>query len=231
MFAAPAPTSADLRFTLFGVPVSVSPWFWLGSAFLGYTFLERGVRHLLMWVVCVFVSVLLHEFGHAFAVKAFGGRPAVYLVLLGGLCAFRRERMSAAKDVLISLAGPFAQFGLLAVVLAGWLAYAAANGGTYDPSADPSLAGTMLVALLFINVAWPVLNLLPIFPLDGGQVVRALLVKWRGRDGMLWTARVSLAAAAVCAALCLRYSTYMLILFALLAVQNFQLMRANRFRP
>ena len=183
-----------------------------------------------MWVVCVFASVLVHEFGHAAAVLAFGGRPAVYLVLLGGLCAFRRDRLTWERDVLVSLAGPFAQFALLAAVIAAGVGFAVASGGSLDPLADESLGGTTFLSLVLINLAWPVLNLLPIFPLDGGQVVRAVLVRWRGRDGLLWTARMSLLFAAVLAALCLTYhQTFMGILFAMLAVQNYQLMQANRF--
>lgn len=65
-------TQLDLSWQMFGIPIRVSPWFWLTSAFLGWPYLDDGFQFLLTWIACVFVSILIHEMGHAFAFRIFG---------------------------------------------------------------------------------------------------------------------------------------------------------------
>ena len=73
MFQVPGRTQFDLNWRLFGVDVRVSPWFWLVSALLGWeAMVPRGFQFLILWVLCVFVSILLHEFGHVLVGRVFG---------------------------------------------------------------------------------------------------------------------------------------------------------------
>ncbi|GAF97863.1 unnamed protein product, partial [marine sediment metagenome] len=67
--AEPPPTQADLNFRLFGFNVRVSPWFWLLAVILGAGGIGGGTppREILIWVAVVFVSILVHEFGHTLA--------------------------------------------------------------------------------------------------------------------------------------------------------------------
>ena len=74
----PPPTRFDLHFTFFGVPVRVEPWFWLMSLILA---VRPGVppKFVLIWMVAVFVSILIHEFCHALAIRYYGWRPRIIL--------------------------------------------------------------------------------------------------------------------------------------------------------
>ena len=87
MLTEPNPTPWDLRWRMLGTNISVHPFFWVLSAMLGWGwFNDGGFRLLLVWVACVFVSILLHEFGHVLMGRLFGSRGQ-YIVLysFGGL--------------------------------------------------------------------------------------------------------------------------------------------------
>ena len=238
MFGVPRPTPLDVTFGLFGVPVRVTGWFWLGAAFFGYQFAQSGAAnapggllaaHVIMAALCILVSILIHELGHALTARVFGMEWAIALLMLGGL-AFGPSRPGVKwwQHLLIALAGPFAQFLLFGAVLAGGLL--AARAGQPLGEVSP-LLGTALETLLWINVAWPVLNLAPIYPLDGGQALRAVLSRFTRGNGVLWTARVGLACCVLLGVLALQLrATYGLVLLGFLGVQNWQLMQADSGR-
>src|SRR5438067_8656185 len=86
LLSEPGSTPLDLNFRLGRVPVRVTPWFWVGSAFLGWDYLRVfGFPALLLWIVCVFFSILLHEMGHVMMGQAFGTRGHIILQAMGGL--------------------------------------------------------------------------------------------------------------------------------------------------
>jgi stage IV sporulation protein FB len=148
-----------LRLTLGDIPIQIHPSFVLVLALLGVSAYEGGL--IVSWVVLGTIAVLVHELGHAFTLKTFGAKPTVTLQGLGGLTV--GADLGPAKGVLVSLAGPFAALVLLG--LPAWLAYDAGVGGRGD-------GREVLHQLLFVTVGWSVLNLIPILPLDGGNVVR-----------------------------------------------------------
>jgi Zn-dependent protease len=118
----------------------------------------------------LFAIVLLHEFGHAFACRSTGGR-ADHIVLwpLGGL-AFVDPPMRPGAVLWSIAAGP-----LVNVVLCPILFVAAAATARHGAFAvDPNLH-YLIVSLAFVNLVLLIFNLLPFYPLDGGQIVRALL--------------------------------------------------------
>jgi len=192
--AEPQPTPADLHFELAGIGVRVSPWFWLGSALFGWRacqWLAEGdqralVQYLLIWIGVVFVSLLVHEFGHALAYRNFGQPAHVVLYHFGGLAIptiWGRRHLRPFQRLLVSAAGPLAQLCFAAMIIAG-LKFAGlvvpfpipAIGerlGFYEgaPFASP-FALAVFAFLLEVNVFWPLLNLVPVPPLDGGQIVR-----------------------------------------------------------
>src|SRR5947209_9804092 len=118
--------------------------------------------------VSLFAIVLLHEFGHAFACRSTGGRAErIVLWPLGGLAFVDPPPRPGA--VLWSIAaGP-----LVNVILFPFL-YAAALSSTRYFDASPDVH-RVLVSLWRINFGLLIFNLLPFYPLDGGQIVRALL--------------------------------------------------------
>src|SRR4051794_34773922 len=94
-------------FTLANVPVWVSPWHVL---FLAYLSWSMGLRAGMLYAVCIALSVLVHEFGHALVAKVFRLNPQILLTGFGGLTGHERAQRDR-DDVLIIAAGPFA--GLL----------------------------------------------------------------------------------------------------------------------
>ncbi|MCX7621023.1 MAG: hypothetical protein N2037_09300 [Acidimicrobiales bacterium] len=159
------------HFRLAGVPVRIEPFFLIVIVVLGVGAFQ-GV-FLFSWVVIATVSVLVHEMGHALAFKAFGIQPSVVLYGLGGLTTGRGE-LSPGRSVVVSLAGP-----LSTLVLFGLPTIAYAGSVPHDRA-----TGIVLEQLLFVNVGWAILNLLPVLPLDGGNVFASLVemvVKGKGR--------------------------------------------------
>ena len=69
---------------------------------------------MLCWVVAVFLSVLVHEMGHALAIRALGVQPWITLYGMGGLTSHRGGRLPPKTQILVSLAGPAAGFALAA---------------------------------------------------------------------------------------------------------------------
>jgi Zn-dependent protease len=120
--------------------------------------------------VGLFAIVLLHEFGHAFACRSTGGRAdRIVLWPLGGL-AFVDPPMRPGAVLWSIAAGP-----LVNVVLFPILFVAATATASYRLiGVDPNLHH-LSVSLCFINLTLLIFNLLPFYPLDGGQIVRALL--------------------------------------------------------
>jgi Zn-dependent protease len=120
--------------------------------------------------VGLFAIVLLHEFGHAFACRSTGGRAdRIVLWPLGGL-AFVDPPMRPGAVLWSIAAGP-----LVNVLLIPILFIAATATASYRlTGVDPNLHH-LSVSLWFINLTLLIFNLLPFYPLDGGQIVRALL--------------------------------------------------------
>jgi len=101
-----------LRFRLGSFPVSVYPSFLLAAALLGYVYMDAWTT-LLIWIGIVFVSVLVHELGHAVVALVFGGRPEIRLEGFGGVTfPGLPERPSAWKQIVLSVAGPIAGLSL-----------------------------------------------------------------------------------------------------------------------
>src|SRR4051794_4982523 len=126
LFQPPSVTRYDVRFTLAGIPVRVHPLFWLMGIIFGIG--TGNLILLLIWVAVVFVSILIHEMGHAFTMRHYGVSPEVILYLGGGLAVPRSEQsgrrwgrfeLRTGEQILVSLAGPGAGFLLAALVMIG----------------------------------------------------------------------------------------------------------------
>jgi Zn-dependent protease len=156
----------NLSFRLGKIPVRIQPSFFL-IALLFVGFGGQDLRVLGAWVAIVFVSVMLHELGHATMGLAFGLSPSIDLHGMGGTTSWTGgPPLPTGKRILISLAGPFAGFALAALVRYGL-------GPRVFP---PTLLGTFAYDnLLRVNFGWGVLNLLPMLPLDGGNVLTQVL--------------------------------------------------------
>lgn len=172
MAAAPTASGPRPTFRLLGIDVRVEPWFFVIIAVLGLAYEEP--IFIASWVAIAFVSVLLHEMGHALAFRAFGLQPSILLHGFGGLTSGEGQ-LTPWRSIAVSLAGPLAPLVLIGLP-ALW---ADANG--LVPDGD---ARILLSQVVFINIAWSVLNLIPVLPLDGGNVTASgfdLVFPGRGR--------------------------------------------------
>ena len=118
----------------------------------------------------IFLCVLLHEFGHAFAAKAYGIRTVdITLLPIGGVARMERMPEKPVQELVVAIAGP-----LVNVVIGSALGIALAVKGNldFDEVWHPTDA---LSLLLYVNAMMVAFNLIPAFPLDGGRVLRALL--------------------------------------------------------
>lgn len=245
MLGEPPHTEYDWNFRIFNFPVRVHPFFWLISAVLGMGG-GSGAREVIIWVGVVFVSILVHELGHAFAIRYFGSAARIVLHSFGGLAitesgftnfqSGRRPRRTPASQVLISLAGPFAGFLLALAVVAGLFltkrciqlplfgAIPVIGNGEeliwYGPEASP--IARIVLDFLHVNIFWGLLNLVPIYPLDGGQVAREAFIV-NSNDGIRMSLQLSLATAAVLAGLALfNGRTYLALMFGYMGYMNYQ---------
>lgn len=155
--------TAGLQFTLFGIPVRIELWFFIIPLI---AFNSLSATQAIIWTVLVFVSVMLHELGHALAMRASGFPPSITLHGLGGHTSWpERAQPTSKQRFFITLAGPLAG---LSLGLAVWVA----QKFIVDPS--PALHFALTQAM-WINIVWSIINLFPILPWDGGQLLDSAL--------------------------------------------------------
>jgi len=242
----PQSNSGEWTFRIFGVPVHVKFWFWAACLLTGAN--QQETSAVLIWVAACFGSILLHEMGHVCAFRLFGAEAEVVLYGWGGLAIPRRGVRGTLARLSVSLAGPAAGFcAAAAVAAAAWFAGARIHLGwylflpwlrAYPAAAAGAIPGTssylwyvLLNDLLFVNLYWGLVNLLPVYPLDGGQASRALFEQSdpsRGRRNSLILS-VALAVAIALAGV-LEKSGYLVVMFAVLAVASLQALEAERSR-
>ncbi len=178
-----------IRFSLFGIPVQVQPFFWLSLAIIGGNFgadSSEALMRMALFVIAGFVSILVHELGHALTGRAFGSHSSITLQAFGGYAAFTGAPFTRPQNFLVTLAGPVVQ-ALLGVIV--MLVIANVSGFSEN-------AKYFLVSLMLVSFIWALLNLLPVLPLDGGQLLHAILGPKRIRI-TLWTSIIVSLACAV----------------------------------
>ncbi len=207
-----------------------------------------------LWTLSLLVSILIHELGHSLAFRLYGIESSIVLYHFGGLAvprdSFGRGRsysqLSAKQDMLISLAGPVFQivsaFALIAAFkLGGFRLNQAMEGWVYPwmPLGLGELVGSsegkmidspglfaMLVFYAWPSIVWALLNLIPVWPLDGGRVMRSLVLIGGGNTSQ--SLMISLIAAGLMSVYGLTNGqTFMGILFFSLAITNFQMLQQS----
>jgi stage IV sporulation protein FB len=231
MFGPVSTTPYDLRFRLFGIPVTVTPWFWLAGIIGGWqSSISEHLDLLLIWIGCLFVSILVHEMGHALTAQWFGWPPQVFLYLFGGVAVYRPGYgHTTTRSVLISLAGPGAGFVLYGLIrLLREFVVASGSLRTLDPAMLMRVAD-FFMQMEWINLWWGIVNLLPVLPLDGGRIAEALFQRARPWDGRRMAVMLSIAVSAAVAfyffAVNKNYGTFPAMLFAVLCISNVQMLQ------
>ena len=160
---------------IFGFPLRIDLFFFVTAGLLG-----RGLppQWLLVWVVVVLVGILAHELGHAFAGRRLGMAPWIRLMAFGGMTGWMRPRpLTPGQQIFVSAAGPAVGIAIGGAVLVAGLAglFAGASPGVLR----------VLEFVLWVNLGWGVLNLLPILPLDGGHIAASLAGIVAGHRGRM----------------------------------------------
>lgn len=183
--------------TAFGIPLHVHATFLvvplLTALTWGRGYGAAGAAFGLVLALLVFGSVLLHELGHALAARAFGLPVSqIWLLPIGGVALLEGRPRNAVEESVIALAGPFVNFllvGALAVLLvAGSLVGAIDVEALAVATSMVPGPVTLVVALLAANAMLGLFNLIPLFPMDGGRVLRALLSASLGEP---WATRLA----------------------------------------
>jgi stage IV sporulation protein FB len=258
----PAPTPLDLKWRLFGINFRVHPSFWfVGLIFgmMGGGNLPRELifTYIVVWMIAMFLAVLVHELGHVCMGRIFGEHGNILLYSMGGYATGFYDRLERWQRILVAAAGPIAGFlFLIAVVVFDNFYW----NGLFAPSwldvpalrtpwsimfraapnywAEHDWYYRLISDLVVMNLFWSLINLIPVVPLDGGNILREVCTGLSPRSGLRTAFGISFVVAG-CAAL---YSAFKyqepklpyppldplfnIILFGMLAFQSFAMLRA-----
>src|SRR5665213_3993405 len=183
----PSRKSSFHLFRLLGIDVFLHySWFVVAIIQISY----RSQRYSsYLWCVyeylALFGIVLMHEFGHALACRSVGGRAdQIVLWPLGGVAYVDPPPRPGATLWSIA-AGPLVNVGLVPILSVIW--FLARSQGWED--ANPNLY-QFIYSIWFINLFLLIFNMLPIYPMDGGQILRSLLWFMIGRSRSLMAASI-----------------------------------------
>lgn len=207
-----------MSFRLFGVNVEIQLWFWVMTVMFGWGYRDTPIL-VASWVAVVLFSVLVHEFGHAFAVMRHRIEPEISLHGMGGTTRWSEILpLSRPAKIIISAAGPAAGF------LLGGLIYAVKHLAPELIHRLGPIVEVTIGQLLWVNIGWGIMNLLPVLPFDGGHILEHALGPRRVR----LTAGISLIVAVFVAVVFAYYlrSPWVAMLFGFSAIQSYQRMRA-----
>lgn len=184
-----------LRFTLFRFPVHIHWSFAIVLVFVLDS--ELPLSAIALWGVTVFVSILIHELGHAFTARYYGGSvDSVMLYAMGGLTRWRPSYGGKNRRFLVSAAGSGLQ------ILFGLIVFGLAKQGLFGDGAMLSMRSPVQVtfwwagfreyyaafvagAFVWVSVFWGLLNWVPVAGLDGSHMLREFMVKINPETGVL----------------------------------------------
>ena len=179
---------------LFGIPFYINPswflvlglvtWSYGGGLMAQFPALGGGLAFTLglITALLVFSSVVAHELGHSFvAIRQGIDVKSITLFIFGGLASLEKESKTPAEAFWVAIAGPLVSFMLFGALTA--------IGVTTNPS-GPWAA--ILGLLASVNLALALFNLIPGLPLDGGNVLKAIVWKVTGNPykGVTFASRV-----------------------------------------
>lgn len=205
-----------MEFRIGKIPVKVHGAFAITAVLLSLS--TQDPAKIAIFAVVMFISVLLHELGHAVAGIAFGLSPRIDLHAMGGTTSWPEGRkIGWGRSMLISAAGPFT-----GIILGGATFVAMMfTGGPENPYVASAVS-----AFVWINAVWGLFNLAPMMPLDGGNIMLAALQMITKGKGEKATRYISVGVAAVCGILALRASyTWGAVLCGLFLFRNVQALR------
>lgn len=157
------------------IPILIHPSFWVIALLIGLFNTSFDPLGTFLWIIVILVSVVVHEFGHALTALFFGLSPRIELMAFGGLTYHQGEKLSYLKQFFIVLNGPV--FGFFLYLGAFFLL----------PLFQKPAVHELLQLFALVNLIWTILNLVPVLPLDGGQLLRVVLEGFFGVKGFRYS--------------------------------------------
>lgn len=120
----------------------------------------------LVFVFAGFLSIMIHELGHALTIRKYGLPAAITLQAFGGYASFPSGKLDRKQSFVVTAAGPALQFafGVMLIILTPNISIP--EGSLFLP---------FIEYLIWVSIAWSILNCLPVHPMDGGQMMAAIL--------------------------------------------------------
>lgn len=180
--------------SLFGIPFYIHPswflvlglvtWTYSGGLMAQFPQLSGGLALLLglTTALLLFASVVAHELGHSFVALRQGiNVNSITLFIFGGLASLERESKTPAEAFWVAIAGP-----LVSLLLCGIVTVIGVTTPVFGPGA------AILGVLASVNLALALFNLIPGLPLDGGNILKAIVWKITGNPykGVSFASRV-----------------------------------------
>lgn len=202
---------------IFGIPVYMEPMFLAFMALIFFLYSGDSVNVPRTGLLCfiIFISILVHELGHALVSKMVGcDSIRIALVMFGGYAT--HSPTTRGKSLVISLAGPAFGFTLgIAALAFYYLGAPRFEIGRKDATIF------VLETLILINFFWSFFNLIPIHPLDGGQALFHTLSHFvDANKAMLWVARLSILLCVGLIGLAVMFSQTFIAFFGLMFLVN-----------
>ena len=206
--------------------------FWLLAAFLGGGMgalnapSAQAFAPVIIFMVAATFSILVHEFGHALTGLKLGAHAAeIQLHGMGGLASFPGGRFTAKNRILMTAAGPGASLALAFVfgVVSSFVI-----GDQRPATMQEAYFVYFVTVMVKINLFWSAINLMPVIPLDGGQIVMAFL----GPQRLKTTCIISFLTVALLAFVLwmLTRSIFNMLIMAFLASHTMQVWQAMKQR-
>jgi Zn-dependent protease len=172
-----------------GIEVRIHVTFLLFLAWIWFSYYQiagvSGATQGVLFVLALFTCVLLHEFGHAFAARAFGIQtPDITLLPIGGVARLNRLPDEPWQELVVAVAGPLVNVVIAAVLI--FVVHQAAPLDQLESIENPRIE--LLAKLASVNIMLVLFNLIPAFPMDGGRVLRALLAMAMPYSRATWIA-------------------------------------------
>lgn len=196
------------------IPIRIHPYFWILAGLIGWLS-TLSLLETIIWMVVITVSVLVHEYGHALTALCFGQRAAITLTGYGGVTTRKGgKKLDAWQEFLVVLNGPVA--GFLLYFLSRYVL------DIYGQQMGSVMQYSMSVAV-YINLFWTVINLFPVLPLDGGQLLKIILERVFGFKGLQYAGLLSLILCVIIGLVGFAFGFFLAgIIFFMLAFTNFQ---------
>jgi Zn-dependent protease/predicted transcriptional regulator len=129
----------------------------------------------ILFILCIFSTVLIHELGHALTAKKFGIKTKdITLLPIGGLARLERLPEKPSEELAVAFAGPFVNI-VLAFITSLFITLPNTPEEMIGQLENGVNANNFFLNFYLVNIVLAIFNLIPAFPMDGGRVLRALL--------------------------------------------------------